>query len=677
MTSSERRPSVAGSDWRSTDALGRSFFASLSDSASEGQSFCRILDLGDSTNPSGWPRDLTQRHSVARAASARADAMHLRENEVILSYNCAPAYELSAILAAVRDQDSPFPDDCALEIALALTAALASPFDACKEPSEPWHGFLVPHLVLVSASGEVRPVAWEVGPTLARAHPSRAAPGKLSSYRSPEVGDGCEPDASDDVFSLGAMLTHLLTGVDPAVFGTDPPPSLSDGRRMPENLHALLEKSMRSRSERFIDIREWHRALQVVVFERHFRATAESVGHLVWSLCDGVAGVSAADSTVADFDPLPPSPSVDAETVDLPALHAELEEIFEPAQSVSAAAVEAPAGAAESQSPVLRSGGRRSLSKLTGLKLTALGLASLGVVSILAFLAFLRWGQDSPITSTPRPRPTTGLSEPPAGDRAASPSLALDAAASEVRETGSDAAVPNAQEQQPEQRHRRDEQLDAPPVVAEPLERTEPPASAGLGPKTVPPSRVAPPRDAVVVQRDSIPSARASERDGSASAESQRGPAATLAAGATPPPAQTSPVDRLLEPSASTASAPSGSTDPRPGPRPVSPAAAPAAKVGDLVELGPGVTPPQLVEPPTPRFPKRARRVNKRGTITIGVLVDETGRVVSTELRSEPVGYKLDEAALEAALQARYVPARKDDVPVKTWTTIRFVFRLD
>jgi protein TonB len=100
-------------------------------------------------------------------------------------------------------------------------------------------------------------------------------------------------------------------------------------------------------------------------------------------------------------------------------------------------------------------------------------------------------------------------------------------------------------------------------------------------------------------------------------------------------------------------------------------------RLGDLVRGGPGVTQPELVSAPKAEYPPLARRLQVQGVVVVSVLVDETGRVQDAQLLEtikQNVG--INEAALKAARNARYRPATKDGVRVKTWTRLRIPFKL-
>ena len=101
----------------------------------------------------------------------------------------------------------------------------------------------------------------------------------------------------------------------------------------------------------------------------------------------------------------------------------------------------------------------------------------------------------------------------------------------------------------------------------------------------------------------------------------------------------------------------------------------PSVRRGDLVDPGPGVSSPQLILRATPQFPPVAAQLNREATVDVRVLVSETGTVLHAAVESGADGFGFAEAAIEAAKGARFRPATKFEIPVKMWTTLRFVFR--
>jgi TonB family protein len=154
---------------------------------------------------------------------------------------------------------------------------------------------------------------------------------------------------------------------------------------------------------------------------------------------------------------------------------------------------------------------------------------------------------------------------------------------------------------------------------------------------------------------------------------------------AVPEPAVPAPVPapepkREPEPAKTQEKAPEKSPAPAPEtakPRVPEPAAAPRVKPGDLVEPGPGVSPPQLVNFSKPAYPPLARSMRVQGDVVVSILVDENGQVEDAKV-TEPISQKvgINEAALSAARSAHYKPATKGGVRVKMWTRLRIPFKL-
>jgi serine/threonine-protein kinase len=111
--------------------------------------------------------------------------------------------------------------------------------------------------------------------------------------------------------------------------------------------------------------------------------------------------------------------------------------------------------------------------------------------------------------------------------------------------------------------------------------------------------------------------------------------------------------------------------------RPPTPAPAPSPTPvveGQLVELGPDVTVPVRILGEAAPYPEEARRRGAKGTITIDMIVDETG--MPTDLQVvESAGPILDEAVLKAVRSWRFEPARKDGVRVKVRWRARQTYR--
>ena len=101
---------------------------------------------------------------------------------------------------------------------------------------------------------------------------------------------------------------------------------------------------------------------------------------------------------------------------------------------------------------------------------------------------------------------------------------------------------------------------------------------------------------------------------------------------------------------------------PAPGPRPI------------LKPISGGVLNGTAISLPPPIYPEAAKRMRSTGTVTVEVVLDETGKVVSATATSGPS--ILRDAAVQAALKARFSPTKLSGQPVKVSGMINYKFTL-
>jgi len=77
---------------------------------------------------------------------------------------------------------------------------------------------------------------------------------------------------------------------------------------------------------------------------------------------------------------------------------------------------------------------------------------------------------------------------------------------------------------------------------------------------------------------------------------------------------------------------------------------------------------------PSPGYPETARRLRMSGIVSVEVIVDETGKVISAVATSGPAA--LREVAVQAALRARFSPTKLSGQPVKVAGLINYKFAL-
>jgi TonB family protein len=88
----------------------------------------------------------------------------------------------------------------------------------------------------------------------------------------------------------------------------------------------------------------------------------------------------------------------------------------------------------------------------------------------------------------------------------------------------------------------------------------------------------------------------------------------------------------------------------------------------------PALTPPELLQDAQAEYPQAARAERLEATVLLKLTIDTQGAVSEAEVL-EPAGHGFDEAARQAALRFRFVPAKRDGVPIIA--TIRYPYRFE
>jgi TonB family protein len=90
--------------------------------------------------------------------------------------------------------------------------------------------------------------------------------------------------------------------------------------------------------------------------------------------------------------------------------------------------------------------------------------------------------------------------------------------------------------------------------------------------------------------------------------------------------------------------------------------------------VGGQLQPPQLISSVPPIYPSIARSQNLQGVVVLDVRVDETGKVVTTDVIAGPAPLVL--AAQNAVLNWKYQPARLNGKPIAVNTRVSVRFNL-
>ena len=536
--------------------------------------------------------------------------------------------DLRTILNTARDAHSPVP----LGLALLVASRLASALDHAHRKKDfeghamgLVHRDVSPQNVLISFDGDIKLCDFGIVKAVAKASKTQmgALKGKLQ-YMSPEQAWGRPVDGRSDIFSLGTLLFEMLTGrrlfmgesemsvLDAVREGRIQAPRDLDPR-IPLEVNALVLRALaREPKDRFQSAGDLQREIDGILGSHKPSPSQRELAHYMQKLFGSESRPAVPAATVA------PAPVAAAPRA-----------ASEPRPEAAATAAPAVAAAAHSAEPdaALESaaGGQR--------KMLWIGIAA--VLAIGVGIVFLRGG-----TKSEEATPAQSPAEASAAPAATAPAGPSDAAAKPAAEpTRKDAAAepPRAESAKP-------------PVTAKP-ERAEPAEKPAAEPARA------------------TPEPAASEPAPTETTASQPAPAAVVEV---PPEPAAEPARE--EPSAPVAPAPTRAAEPEP--------AAPEPKVsavreGDLVPLGAGVTPPVLVSVSKPEYPAMARRTRVEGTVVLSLLVDENGRVIDVRLqRGVSLNVGINEAAIAAARTAKYRPATKDGVRVKTWHQLTIPFKL-
>jgi TonB family protein len=211
---------------------------------------------------------------VLHAANVASNALYLMEDGVpAVAWDYMPAQPLGAVFSTVRSEGFPVPVDNALlimeKLALALSAGLAVEVDGASLV----HGFLHPGLSVVSNDGEAVVVGFGMADQLAGLldHPESAA--HCAPYLAPEILMTRTSSKRGDVYSLGAVLFHLLTAnpfpveaeereglLDTAVLAYD-------GEPIPDDIKSLLSQAVAPRPEdRFSSAADFKKELDKLLY---------------------------------------------------------------------------------------------------------------------------------------------------------------------------------------------------------------------------------------------------------------------------------------------------------------------------------------------------------------------------------------------------------------------------
>jgi TonB family protein len=554
--------------------------------------------------------------------------------------------DLRSLLNSGRHKGLPLP----LGLSLMIAARVASALDYAHRKRdfedremELVHRDVSPQNVLLTYEGDVKLCDFGIAKAVSKASHTQmgALKGKLQ-YMSPEQAWGRPVDARSDLFSLGSVLFEMVTG--DRLFSGDSEMSVLEavrqGRvRSPRQVSPSVPVEVDDIVVRALAVDPQSRFQTAGEMKQRLEAALATLAlqHGPTDLAAYIHRVLEPDAAPVETSPEEPAPVSWRSGPAIPAPVMTAPVVETPAEMPMDMGGEAPvAPVAPVGEVMVEEGGRKSRTLLYA------AIAALLVVAVLTFWFLSRRNrgetQPSPETSaqaqgaTPAPVPAVSEASAPVGPQATPAPAANVQAIVDQKLAQQEEAMRKKLEQQQKD---LEKQLAAAKASGAPL-------PAGQTAAAVPP--VVPPAQTPAVRPpDPVPSPAPPEP------EPQREP----------------------EPKAEEKAPP-----PAPEPAKLAPAA-PRTREGDLVSMGAGVIPPQLVSFPKAEYPPLARKLRVEGVVVVSVLIDENGQVQETRME-EPIKQKvgINEAALSAARSARYKPATKEGVRVKMWTRLRIPFKL-
>jgi TonB family protein len=563
------------------------------------------------------------------------------------AYDYIPGKNLATLFAQAARQHSPIPTDHALLIAERISLALAAANESRLQDERVLHGFVVPHLVMISNEGETRLLGFEVAPGLRDQAAGGWQEGAVRPYLSPETLKGSPLGKSDDVWSLGAILFELLTGerlpeasgeglgarIDGAVLA-------NDGAALPAPVAALLKKSLVPHEQRIADAVTWHKTLSKLMIDGHFSPTTFNLAFFMHNLFrDEIEreNQEIQAEKKLELQQRPAAPAPVAAPVAAPQDLREVTGVREATWSGTRAQV---AKEAEPSKKGLWMG------------IAAAVVIALGAGGYFAYDYFIAKPAAESKTAAAAALPATQPAAlPGAVPPANAPAAPAGPTPEEIQAQIQQMFEARSKEIESKFKTQYDERIKE---LQQQLEDSRK-APAETPKQDRPAPQQEPPPPAVET--------RTAQRTEPAAPP----PAPATVPAAQPPAGNTTAGDRVESPPAP--------LNPAPAPPVQAPPRQPQVQVGDLVQAGPGVVAPKLVSQPDPRYPPAAQRLNRAAQVDIKVLVDERGRVLDSELLGAKAGFGFDEAALDAARRAVFQPATKDGVRVKMWRTMRVNFK--
>jgi serine/threonine protein kinase len=201
-------------------------------------------------------RALIHRAVVPNAEVGLADGLPY------LAWDEVAGWTLDQLLERVRALGVRIPPEYALLVAERIATALE--YASRAVPGRPiTHGLVWPGFVSISSNAEIRLGGFGLAEALLNSLHRPRIGREVAPYAAPEARETGEVGPDTDVYSVGVILTELLTGRRPR--RSNPAEALDVTPSVPEELRALVARSLAPSGQRFSSIVEMRRALEEIL----------------------------------------------------------------------------------------------------------------------------------------------------------------------------------------------------------------------------------------------------------------------------------------------------------------------------------------------------------------------------------------------------------------------------
>jgi TonB family protein len=527
---------------------------------------------------------------------------------------------------AAGTSPNPIPLDQAIVIAEKVALSLATTEDYRIDGARLAHGALIPQLVWITDDGEIRVAGQGLGSGLVASLKDARVAAELGRYVAPEMQQSGVATKASEVFSTGALLYLLVTGVEPPdattasafmqAVGAAKTPA---GTPIPDDIRAIVNRSLTiDPSMRYASMADLKQAISALAHGGKYSATTFNLAFYVSSLLkkelegEGVERDKEMKVNVAAY-----------------------------------AEASAPVAGSASASPMFAAvaDSERSKSKAPLAIAAAVIIAAVGVGGY-----FMYASKSKPGAPAPKQQPTATAQMIPQKKAIVTAAPLVAAAPSSASTTtaapgsADDAASKKAFEAAVQQKL-QEEMMKLQQDYTKSLQKSQ----SKNAPVQVATNAAATPQRAT----DDAPSAAALDQ--------QR-----LAARPEPQPAQQAPVLQQQQ-----------QQQPQQAPA-VTEQQAPVHVVheGDVVDVSDLDTPPHMVRQAAPSYPQMALRQRAEATILVTALVNENGDVVDVKILRGDKRFGFEESALRAVRATKFSAPLKDGKRVKSWFAVPIIFKL-